>query len=193
MELQDAVRLLRDGVHGAGGVWADLGAGKGTFTRALATVLGRNGTVFALDRDRRALDALQGLAEDPPEGGAEIRAVEGDFRQLDAVPELAGTELDGAVFANALHFVASPAVVLRDVRARLGKEGRIVVVEYEGRSSSPWIPHPLPPDRLAAVARDAGFGGSSVVGKHPSRYRGAMYSAVLRDRREPFPPATRRS
>lgn len=43
----DHVALLREGVHrrGAGAVWADLGAGDGAFTLALADLLGDGATI----------------------------------------------------------------------------------------------------------------------------------------------------
>lgn len=164
---------------GPGGVWADLGAGRGTFTAALAAILGSQGLVFAVDRDPAAVTALRELARRPDGEVAAIRALRGDFRRLDAVPQLTGVALDGAVFANALHFVASPGSVLRDVAGRLSPGGRIVVIEYEGRSASPWVPHPLPPERLEETAAAAGLGRPRTTGRHPSRYRGSMYCAVL--------------
>lgn len=184
MDPSEARELLRPAVVPAAGTWADLGAGRGTFTRALAALLGPGGVVYALDRDRSAVEALRAVVERSPTGRATIRPLEGDFRRLDAVPELADARLDGALFANALHFVAQPESVLRDVAERLRRDRPVVVVEYEGRSSSPWVPHPLPPDRLAGVAQRAGFGSPRIVGRHPSRYRGSMYCAVL-ERGEP--------
>lgn len=179
MEHDAAVRLLRPAVPARGGAWADLGAGRGTFTAALADLLGSAGRVFALDRDRAAVAALRDLAGRRHEHRAEIRPVEGDFRRLDGVPELDGVRLDGALFANALHFVDSPGDVLSDVAGRLRDGGAVAVIEYEGRSPSPWVPHPLPPDRLERAARAAGIGRPRIVGRHPSRYRGSMYCALL--------------
>src|SRR4029079_1032936 len=54
----DHVRLLRDGVT-SGGTWADLGAGTGAFTLALAELVGPTGEVIAVDRDRGALRELE--------------------------------------------------------------------------------------------------------------------------------------
>jgi hypothetical protein len=50
--LADAVRLIggRD-LSAADETWADLGAGDGTFTRALATVLPVGSVIHAMDRD----------------------------------------------------------------------------------------------------------------------------------------------
>ena len=53
MDHADHVRLLRDGVT-EGGTWADLGAGTGAFTLALAELLGPGGEVIAVDQIGRA-------------------------------------------------------------------------------------------------------------------------------------------
>ena len=55
MEHQDHVNLLRGGVPGPGGVWADLGAGAGAFTLALADLIGPGGVIYSVDKDQRAL------------------------------------------------------------------------------------------------------------------------------------------
>ncbi|MEA2501711.1 MAG: hypothetical protein QOD01_1822, partial [Actinomycetota bacterium] len=51
MEHRDHVMLLREGVEGAGKVWADLGSGKGAFTLALADLLGAGAVIHSLDLD----------------------------------------------------------------------------------------------------------------------------------------------
>ena len=52
MTHEDHVSLLRGGVPGPGGVWADLGSGAGAFTLALADLIGPNRA--AADARRRA-------------------------------------------------------------------------------------------------------------------------------------------
>ena len=52
----DHVGLLRAAVE-PGGTWADIGAGEGAFTLALADLLGPGGRIVAVDRDARALRA----------------------------------------------------------------------------------------------------------------------------------------
>jgi precorrin-6B methylase 2 len=39
----------------AGGTWADLGSGGGAFTLALADLIGPQGVIYSMDRDRYAL------------------------------------------------------------------------------------------------------------------------------------------
>lgn len=55
MKTTEAASLIRKGIERPGGVWADLGAGSGTFTYALAELLGATGTVYAVDRVGAAL------------------------------------------------------------------------------------------------------------------------------------------
>jgi ubiquinone/menaquinone biosynthesis C-methylase UbiE len=52
MEQHEMVTLIHDGVPAQGGLWADLGAGTGNFTWALAAVLGRAGTIYEIDPRR---------------------------------------------------------------------------------------------------------------------------------------------
>src|SRR5260370_9947331 len=54
----ELVGLLRGGVDTKGGNWADLGAGDGAFTMALADLLGPGAHITAVDRDAGALRRL---------------------------------------------------------------------------------------------------------------------------------------
>ncbi len=66
MERSEMQDLIRAGVGAAGGTWADLGAGTGNFTWALAELLGAGGTVYAIDRDGKAIDRQRTLLADCP-------------------------------------------------------------------------------------------------------------------------------
>ena len=55
MELSEMVALIRGGVSEPGGNWADLGAGTGNFSWALAELIGPQGTIYAIDRDAKAI------------------------------------------------------------------------------------------------------------------------------------------
>jgi SAM-dependent methyltransferase len=172
-----------------GGDWADVGAGDGTFTRALAELLGPQDTVYAIDRDQRAVADLQRLAgpagrdavraDRNETGGARITALRGDMQELSALAGLDGVDLDGILFANVLHFTNEPAAVLAQAAGRVRPAGRIVVIEYDRNKPNPWVPHPLPFDRLADAARRAGLGVPEEVARRPSAYHREMYCAVL--------------
>ena len=58
MNARDARALIAPAVDGPGGIWADLGAGTGTFTRALAGLLGPDCTIYAVDRDPHSVAEL---------------------------------------------------------------------------------------------------------------------------------------
>ena len=176
MDVRDATTLIETAVLHPGGTWADLGAGAGTFTLALARLLGRTGRVFAVERDGHALNQLRRMASRRTDGVAPISTIEADFSQRLELPIL-----DGALLANALHFVADarqPEVLARLARA-IRPGGRIVVVEYEGRRPSRWVPYPVALARLGAIARDADLAQPEPAGSRASAFGGRMYVATI--------------
>ena len=180
MELHDAVELIRPAVPAAAGaVWADLGAGSGLFTRALAELIGVDGRVIAVDRDARALATIRMFAEEARAAGPQIEAVLGSLERLREIPALGEKPMDGVLFANALHFVASPEDVLAQTLERTSPSARIVVVEYNGRPASRWVPHPVPLRRLRLIAAAAGLQPPRLVGERASVYGGIIYCAVM--------------
>ena len=102
--------MLLTGAVEPDGVWVDLGAGGGTFTRALASLLGPDGVVIAVDSDKRAVRELAAIGHEPD--AARIDAALGDFHHLDEIPGLTAGSLDGALLANALHFSPAAASVI---------------------------------------------------------------------------------
>ena len=176
MEQSDAVRLIGAAVPAGAATWADLGAGSGTFTLALASLLGPGGIVYAVDRDTDALRKVVGPGIERSDR-AQIQPVVADFREPLQLPTL-----DGVLIANALHYVpyADQARVLRQIAALVTPAGPLVLVEYERRNANPWVPYPIPIATLAEVARDAGLGAPTPLASRPSRYSGAIYSAVVR-------------
>ena len=169
MNHADLVALLQDAITERGGRWADLGAGEGAFTLALADLLGPGAHITAVDRDA---SALRNLARDRFPG-VKIETKVGDFtRPL----ELAN--LDGIVMANSLHFVRNKAPVLEAVRSMLRPGGRLIVVEYGTDRGNPWVPHPFTYERWERMAAQAGFERTRLLRTIPSRHLGSLYSAV---------------
>src|SRR2546428_12468620 len=151
MDHADLVRLLRDGVESTGGAWADLGAGEGAFTLALADLLGPGARITAIDRDAGSLRRLRDeVGRRFPATGLET--IVADFtRPL----KLAG--LDGIVMANSLHFVRDKKPVLEAVRELLRPGGSLIVVEYGADRGNPWVPHPFSHPTWERLSAEAGF------------------------------------
>ena len=173
MDHADHVALLAGGIRpGEGGVWADLGAGTGAFTLALADLIGPHGVIHAVDRDRAALAELRAaFVSSLPQ--AELRVVAADFtRRLDLA------DLDGVVMANSLHFVDDKLPVLTYVRGYLRPGGRLLVVEYDSDRGNQWVPYPMTFATWSERARDAGFLETRKLATVPSRFLGRMYSAM---------------
>jgi predicted RNA methylase len=96
MDHADHVNLLRKGIESPGGVWADLGAGTGAFTLALADLLGPGAEIYAIDRDSTALQTNgRAMRSMFPATGVHYRTA--DFTRPLDLPLL-----DGAVMANSL-------------------------------------------------------------------------------------------
>jgi ubiquinone/menaquinone biosynthesis C-methylase UbiE len=163
LQRDELVSLIEGGVVERGGRWADLGAGEGAFTLALADVLGPDAHIVAVDKDARALRAIG--------HGIETRAA--DFtRPLDL------HDLDGIVMANSLHYVRDKQPVLESVRAMLRADGRLIIVEYGADRGNPWVPYPFTYPQWETMAARAGFRNTRLLKTVPSRWLGSMYSAV---------------
>jgi SAM-dependent methyltransferase len=160
----DLVGLIEGGVTERGGRWADLGAGEGAFTLALADLLGPGAHITAVDRDAGALKRLANTAI--------------ETRVADFTRPLGLSDLDGIVMANSLHFVRDKAPVLESVRGMLRPGGKLIVVEYGTDRGNPWVPHPFTYERWERMAAQAGFEKTRLLRTIPSRYTGSMYSAV---------------
>lgn len=173
MDHADHVALLRPAIPGSGGTWADIGAGSGAFTLALADLLGPRGRIVAVDRDGGALrqNARTMAARFP---GVELTTLVADLEDLPELPVL-----DGLVAANSLHYVRRERQVdvLRALARHVRPGGRLVVVEYDAERGNPWVPHPFPAASWPAMARQAGLIEPTIIGRVPSRFLGAIYSA----------------
>ncbi|MEF3272887.1 MAG: class I SAM-dependent methyltransferase [Chloroflexus sp.] len=172
MDHHEMVALIRDGVTISGGVWADLGAGTGNFTWALAEILGPAATIHAIDRDARAV-ALQRirLKDDPP--AATVLP-----RQADITQPLALPPLDGVLLANVLHFIRDQLSLLRRLSTMVRPGGILLIVEYEQTFPLPWNPYPLPFTRVVTLVRAAGFTSATRVGSRRSPSTGRILYAA---------------
>ena len=172
MNHADHVDLLKNGISEPGGVWADLGAGTGAFTLALAELIGPAGQIYAVDKDRSALRQLEGAMKNQF-SGTMLRTYLADFtKPLDLPP------LHGIVMANSLHFLRQKESVLRQIRGYLRPAGRLILIEYDTDSGNYWVPHPLSYATWSILAAQAGFSHTTLLATKPSRFLGRIFAAV---------------
>lgn len=177
MDALEAERLVAAAIPAGAAVWADFGAGDGTFTRALATRLGPGSRIYAVDRDARALAALERSAA---RGGPGVTIVRADLEQPLELPGLEPDALDGLLLANTLHFMSDPAGVLARLVRWLRPGGSVVVIEYDRRRPSRWVPHPIDSSDLPALFDSVALTTPRIVARTESAFGGQMYVAVGR-------------
>lgn len=174
MDHADHVDLLRPAELSAGGTWADFGAGSGAFTLALRELIGQHASIYAVDKDRRALRELEKAHRERFTTSQNIHTVRADFSRTLSLPPL-----DGIVMANSLHYFKDHEKILRHVRSFLKRNGALLLVEYNVDSGNPWVPYPLSFETFRALAPRAGFSEPQLLEKAPSRFLKEFYSSAV--------------
>ena len=120
-------------------VWADIGAGSGAFTLALADLLGPGAQIIAIDRDPRALDANRQLM-------AGVSANQPDYARrrfhrasVPAVPGSTGWWLPTA----SISWRAPSRAPLSDARRHLRPGGSSSSSNTTPTAAIPWVPNPF--------------------------------------------------
>ncbi len=172
MDHKDHVALLKNGIEGSNGVWADFGAGDGAFTLALADLLESPGEIHVLDKSAHALQGNQtAMRQRFPHMPAQFQVA--DFTQPLQLPPL-----DGIIMANSLHFVRDKQPVLQQIMSLLKPGGRFILVEYESDRGNTWVPFPLSYGTWQPMATAAGFVNTRRLLLRPSRFLEGIYSAL---------------
>jgi trans-aconitate methyltransferase len=150
--------------------WADLGAGNGVFTHALSTLLHDGSTVYAVDKNSAPMDSIRVWQQ------VVLKRIQADF-----VRDAWDTEpLNGILMANALHFVKDKEPFLKQLKARLAPDGRLIIVEYEMEKGNHWVPYPVGFSTLTKLVKHAGFATIQKLKEIPSVYDNRMmYSVVM--------------
>ena len=168
MYIADATELIRiDQIAGARAqTWCDLGCGTGTFTLALATLLPPGSVIHAIDKDERSLSQI-------PDGYQDV-TIRKEVVNL-GKSDLSLSALDGVLMANFLHFIKHQGAFIARLRTL---SERLLVVEYDGRPPSPWVPYPLGFAALRGLLLERGFSEIAKLGTRASRFGGELYSAL---------------
>jgi ubiquinone/menaquinone biosynthesis C-methylase UbiE len=172
----DAVALIARAMpENPGSVWADFGAGAGTFTRALTELLGPESRVYAVDRDAAAIARI---GKWPSALRGNVIPVVADLTGEFELPGLGENRLDGALFANTLHFIREPEIALSRLVSIVKPGGRVVFIEYDRRAASPWVPYPISSVRLPELAASSGLTRPTITTTRHSEYGGELYVAA---------------
>jgi trans-aconitate methyltransferase len=173
VQLRDAIEMLADSDVAARGpaTWADLGCGSGTFTLALAELLAPGSAIHAMDRDGSVLRKIPSAHK-----GVSITTHRGDFTKQ----PWPFARADGILMANSLHYVDDQPAFIRACESHMTAPGRFLIVEYETSDANPWVPHPVPQDRLIGLFAAAGYASIRMLRSRPSLYRrAAIYAALV--------------
>jgi ubiquinone/menaquinone biosynthesis C-methylase UbiE len=171
MEHADHVKLIEAGVP-KGGIWADLGSGRGAFTLALAQCLGPESHIYTVDLDRRSLDMQKTRMQ------VEFPKVEVTYKLGDFMRPLDLPLLDGILMANSLHFIHDKEPFLKQILTMLKPQGRLLLVEYNTDEGNAYVPYPLSFAKWQALANEAGFTRTELLATRPSSFLGQFYSSV---------------
>lgn len=160
MELSTAVSLLGNISSDKSQQWADIGAGTGTFTVSLQSMLAPGSTVWAVDKNPHMLWNL------PTHREVTIRVEEGNFEQAMALPVF-----DGIVMAMALHYALEPIPVLNNVLQHLKPGGTFILIEYDtAQPNPPWVPYPISWGEYQALAAEVGLTPPQLIRRVSSQY-----------------------
>jgi ubiquinone/menaquinone biosynthesis C-methylase UbiE len=111
---------------------ADIGAGTGVFTRPLASAVGADGIVYAIDVNPELLRHIEETAAKSGFENIRIILAAGDDPQI---PE----SVDLIFICDTLHHIDERADYLKGLRVYLRPGGRIAVIDFDGAS-----PHIFP-------------------------------------------------
>ena len=177
MELSTAIALIRKGIRNESiepQVWADLGAGSGLFSRALATLLPPASKIYAVDRDQASLNEI-----DWPYPDKTLIRVNADIQETLQLPMLELPMLDGALLANVMHFLPDQSGLLKTLQRRLVQNGTFIIIEYDTNLGNRWVPYPISFDRMKKLAESLRL-DIRLLGTERSRYNsGTLYCVLL--------------
>jgi len=133
---------------------ADIGSGGGYFTLRFAEAVGGSGLVYAVDTNQEFLDYIAKNARN--RGIANIKIVPASSIHS-MIP---GGSLNVIFLRNVYHHLKNRAEYFRRMSRLLKPEGRIAVIEYDGRGGFSFhkiFGHYVPQKKIAEEMREAGF------------------------------------
>lgn len=136
---------------------AELGCGNfGFFTFPLARLVGRNGSVYAVDIMKSSLNDI--IARAKESNLSQIKTIWSNLEVFKGT-KLASSSLDAALLVNVLHQSDKRAEIIREASRMLKTGGKLLIVEWSNTESplGPDINRRLKPENLKKAAMKLGF------------------------------------
>lgn len=148
----------------------DMGCGTGTYSIAMAKIIGDGGRVHAVDLWAEGIERLKERAE--RQGLKNVRSMVADVSR--ALP-LSGESMDLILMATALHDLKEAGVqdgALAEARRLLKRHGTFAVVEFKKVPGPPGPPISirLSPDDVTALVEPFGFARTGLHEVGPYNY-----------------------
>jgi SAM-dependent methyltransferase len=158
---------------------ADVGAGRGAYAAAAATVVGDSGRVFATEVDAAKLERLRRIAQKYPN----LRVVEG----ARTVSGLTPACCDSILLRGVYHHLTEPKEFNADLLRALKPGGRLAVIDFPPKKLLSWffpikgVPanrggHGIPRSILLQELRSAGF----QIEQEFTEWPGKQYCVIAR-------------
>jgi len=159
---------------------ADLGAGDGTFTVALARRVGRSGQVYATEIDDERLADIRRAAT--AAALSNVAVIEGAVSSTKLPDSCCHALFSRAVY----HHLTDPAAINADVLRALRPGGRLLVIDFEPGGILNWIGRPETADRHGGhgtpketVVSEVTAAGFELM-RGPASWRGRTYGVLFR-------------
>ncbi len=156
---------------------ADLGCGPGDYSIPIATVIGKEGRVYAVDLWEGCIEFLQSEIK-----RLETVNIEPILADMSKRLPFEGESIDVCLMATILHDLKenrSHDAALSEVKRILKKEGIFAVVEFTKRDGPPGPPASIriSPEEMAALVEPHGFTRKGLYDLGPCTYL-VIYSSI---------------
>lgn len=125
------------------GLWLDVGAGEGEDSLPLFEV---GCKVIAYDIDVGSLGEIRRIERKVP-------VVRGDYHYL----PFNDSKFDGVFMGFAAHYSKDFILLFEEIFRVLKSAGVLLVAEYNRKQPLPWVPRPLPLNRITQLLLNSGF------------------------------------
>jgi ubiquinone/menaquinone biosynthesis C-methylase UbiE len=146
-------------------LWIDAGCGNGTYSFPLSTLVSE---VIALDKNKNNISYLESKITSK----INIKTQHFDFSK----PSWNSTLVDGILFGFSLHYDPEHRIALEHAYQQLKPGGKLVVIEYSSEKAVPWVPYPLPKEKLIKMLKSLSFFTINVIQTLSPRRKGFQWN-----------------